>query len=147
MNSQKILEIKQKAKDVFGYNFVNLGFGGSCILKEEPNDIDIILILHDFYKSQISEFIERCKLNISPCIITDFQADNLSLWPTKALSMASKHMIWTEKEIIVPREVLREVTKKNLQSDIYYIERKLINGELSYEKAFNFLRQAIIICQ
>lgn len=149
MNSLKILKIKKIAKVCFKKNLINLGFGGSCLNQKKPNDWDIVLILNDFKVEQIQEFVKICKtfdLNISPCVVTKIQS--IEKWPSKALVMLYKGIEWVNKNTQkISKETLKKIIKKNSLADMYAIEKKVINGDLSLSKAFSLLRQIVLLCQ
>jgi hypothetical protein len=136
------------AHEVFKDNLLDIGFGGSCLRKENPSDWDVVLVLHDFYASKINDFIEKCKLPIGISVITDLQVEDWALWPSKVLVMMYKGMEWENGNWEIPsRKKIRKILRKNLPADIYRMERDLIDGKVSYEKAFNLLRQLALICR
>lgn len=149
MISSKILKIKKNAVKSFGKNLVNLGFGGSYNIKKKNKDWDVVLILNDFKINQIQLFVRLCKSNhivISPSVVTKIQP--MKNWPSKALVMLNKGMMWVNYDIKpVSPSFLSNVIKKNSNSDLYAIERKLISGDLKIEKAFSLMRQIITLCR
>lgn len=149
MISLKILKIKKIASKCFKENLINLGFGGSYKVKKKNKDWDVVLVLNDFKVGQIQKFVQVCKskkMIISPSVVTKIQP--MRNWPSKALVMLNKGMLWTNFDVKPVSPVfLNRVIKSNCNSDLYAIEKKLINGNISVEKALSLMRQMIILCR
>ncbi len=147
MNNLKILQDKvySEAKKYLGSNFIDCAVGGSALYKKKPNDVDVILLLHKFDPIALGEFYQGTDYRFS--VLTESQFNDYESWNVKIATMLYKGAHFTKTECIPPTlEKLKQTTKKGLVEEITNIERKMIEGNLTPEKAFDLLRQKALLC-
>jgi len=145
MKQSCFTKIRQIAQDILGDNYVSIGFGGSCLRKENPGDYDMIIIIRRM-SEDVREFVSTLskeRINASVCPITLGQTPKTI--PSKAATMIHDGMKWLDDtKIDISNKLYRKILKRNKYMEIYAIDRKIIDGKLSWEKGYQLLRQTLL---
>ncbi len=147
MNNLKILQDKvySEAKKYLGSNFIDCAVGGSALYKKKPNDVDVILLLHKFDPIALREFYQGTDYHFS--VLTESQFEDVASWSVKVATMLYKGVMFTHTKHSPPTlGELKQITKRGLIEEITNMERKMIERNLTAEKAFDLLRQKALLC-
>jgi hypothetical protein len=147
MNSLKVLQdrVFKEAKESLGDDLIDIAIGGSALYKAEPNDLDVILLVHQVIIEQIRDFYRKTHYSIS--VLTEMQLKSNIQWSVKVATMIFKGARFRTHKTPVPTSAqLKELTKRGLAEEIAFMERKMIEGNLSADKAFGLLRQKALLC-
>jgi hypothetical protein len=115
------------------------------------SDVDTILVLHRIDLEKTANFLKKAKEKIGVKVscrpVTKMMLENKSLLDGKAATMLYKGVKFLRYKIKLTFEELQMIRNPLIADDIWEIERKVINGELSKDKAIDLLIQLLVICQ
>lgn len=142
--AELLTEIYQYAQDLFGSNLIDVGIGGSRNYDPGGHDLDLILILHktDFPKIRI--FGKKYGRSIS--ILTKAQLEDKFSWGTKVATMIYKGATFAKLKLGISITELKAICRRGIAEEIQNIDRKLVTEEITFEKAYELVRQKALLC-